>query len=128
MPPAQGSLLGSAQEQLVAALQPGNGTERYNRIWRLGRTVIEDGVVFGRLGFERSGVEDLWDESAKDFRETEVPGGVAASFAVRPTDLLVVFQTRSQDIRVTGFIGAMQGSCGTLWVIPTGGSNSPAAR
>lgn len=94
---------------IVDILQPGASTERYNRVWRLGRTRVEDGVLFGRLGFERSGVEDLWNEEEKDFTETQVPGGIAAPFAIELETLLLVFQTRSQDIRVTGFTGAMQG-------------------
>jgi hypothetical protein len=109
VPPRQESLLGSAADLLVEALQPGNSTERYNRLWRLGRTYVEDRVVFGRLGFERSGAADLWNEEKRDFIETEVPGGVAAPFALSLDNFLLVFQTRSQDIRVTSFIGAMQG-------------------
>jgi hypothetical protein len=90
-------------------LEPGASTERYQRIWHVGRTEIEDDILFGRLGFESSGHADLWDEEDKDFREARTPAGVAAPFAVQLSDFRLVFQTRGQDIRVTSFIGAIRG-------------------
>jgi len=111
IPPAQESLFEehSPREELIRALAPGASTERYQRVWHVGRTEIEDDILFGRLGFEGSGHADLWNEDDKDFQEASTPAGVAAPFAVHLSDFRLVFQTRGQDIRVTSFIGAIRG-------------------
>lgn len=93
---------------VVRILVPGASTERYGRIWHIGRTAQEDGFFYGRLGFEGSGTADLWSEEDKDFEAARTPAGVASPFAVRLSDLRVVFQTRSRDIQVTSFTGALQ--------------------
>src|SRR5215467_7041745 len=94
---------------LSSLLVPGATTERYRRIWHVGRTDRESEVIYGRLGFEGSGVADLWSEQQLDFEETTTPAGVAAPFAISMTTLALVFQTRGQDIKVTSFTGALQG-------------------
>jgi hypothetical protein len=108
---------------LQRILVPGASTERYNRIWHVGRTEVDDGFFFGRLGFEGSGTADLWNEEERDFEEARTPAGVAAPFAIELSNLKLVFQTRGQDIRVTSFIGAMQGilrdASGQDWRIET---------
>lgn len=111
IPPAQESLFEehSPREELIRALAPGASTERYQRVWHVGRTEVEDDILFGRLGFESSGHADLWNEDDKDFQEARTPAGVAAPFAVQLSDFRLVFQTRGQDIRVTSFIGAIRG-------------------
>jgi hypothetical protein len=111
VPPAQRDLFETetVEQQLMRALIPGTTVDRYNRRWHLGQIRQEDGLVFGRLGFESASGADIWDESSLDFQEIEVPAGVAAPFGVRLSDLLLVFQTRKQDIRVTSFTGAFQG-------------------
>jgi hypothetical protein len=110
VPPGQLSLFEPTPGgEVRRILVPGASTERYNRIWHVGRTELEDGILYGRLGFEGSGFADLWSEVEKDFRETQTPAGVAAPFAIQLSDLRMVFQTRGQDIRVTSFVGAMQG-------------------
>ena len=124
VPPEQPSLFepdpgGEVRRILV----PGASTERYNRIWHVGRTELEDAILYGRLGFEGSGFADLWSEDEKDFQETRTPAGVAAPFAIQLSDLRMVFQTRGQDIRVTSFVGAMQGilrdATDQIWRIET---------
>lgn len=107
--PRQEDLFETPEQRLLGALVPGTTVERYNRTWHLGQVRVEDGVVFGRLGFESAAGADVWDEEAKDFSEIQVPAGVAAPFAIRLSDFLLVFQTRAQDIRVTSFTSAMQG-------------------
>jgi hypothetical protein len=109
IPPEQPSLFERPAEELVRILVPGVSTERYQRIWRIGRTEAEENYLYGRLGFEGSGSADLWNEDSKDFQEARTPVGVAAPFAIRLSDLRLVFQTRGQDIRVTSFTGAMGG-------------------
>ncbi len=110
IPPVQPSLFQeSSGTELVSLLVPGASTERYQRTWHVGRTAIEDDILYGRLGFEGSGTADLWNEDRKDFEEARTPAGVASPFAIHLTDLSLVFQTRGQDIRVTSFIGAMRG-------------------
>lgn len=124
IPPEQPSLFepdpgGEIQRILV----PGASTERYSRIWHVGRTELEDGILYGRLGFEGSGFADLWNEDDKDFQETRTPAGVAAPFAIQLSDLRMVFQTRGRDIQVTSFTGAMKGilrdASGQTWDIET---------
>jgi hypothetical protein len=90
-------------------LVPGASTERYQRLWHVGRTEVEEGILYGRLGFEGTGTADLWNDQDKDFEEAHTPAGVASPFAVNLDNLDLVFQTRGQDIRVTSFTGAMQG-------------------
>lgn len=94
---------------LVRVLQPGISTERYGRLWHLGRTEVQEGVLFGRIGFETVRGADLWSAEQRDFFDGHVLAGVAAPFAIRLSDLVVVFQTRGQDIRVTSFVGALRG-------------------
>lgn len=111
VPPSQISLLPSDQpsEALVRIVVAGATTERYNRIWHVGRTRIDNGILLGRLGYEGTAAADLWDEERKDFRETRTPSGVVSPFAISLSSLLLVFQTRSSDIQVTSFTGALQG-------------------
>jgi hypothetical protein len=111
IPPSQPSLFAEPTpgSELLRILVPGASTERYSRIWHVGRTEVEDSVFFGRLGFEGSGIADLWNEDERDFEEARTPAGVAAPFAIELSNLKLVFQTRGRDIRVTSFTGAMQG-------------------
>jgi hypothetical protein len=111
VPPSQISLLPSDEPatQLASIVVAGATTERYNRIWHVGRTRIDNGVLFGRLGYESTAAADLWDEERKDFHETSTPSGVVSPFAISLRSFLLVFQTRSSDIQVTSFTGALQG-------------------
>jgi hypothetical protein len=77
-------------------------------VWHIGRVEVEDGFLYGLLGFEGSGTAELWNEDTKDFQEAATPVGVASPFAIDLSNLGLAFQTRSQDIQVTSFIGAMQ--------------------
>jgi hypothetical protein len=98
----------TVEQQLLGALVPGTAVQRYSRMWHLGQVRLEDGIVFGHLGYESASGADIWDEAALDFQEVQVPAGVAAPFGIRLADLLLVFQIRTPDIRVTSFIGALQ--------------------
>lgn len=111
VPPSQISLFPSdaPREQLLNIVTAGATTERYNRIWHVGRTSITDNILFGRLGYESSSPADLWDEESKDFNETRTPEGIAAPFAISLASFLLVFQTRSSNIQITSFTGALQG-------------------
>jgi hypothetical protein len=107
IPPEQGVLHEEPADQVVAALRAGQSTERYGRVWLVGGTTVEDGVLFARLGFRRTHMEDLWVTELQDFDEVSVPGGVAAPFAIRLADLAVVFQVRGSDIKVQSVVGAL---------------------
>lgn len=76
-PPAQPSLFQAATlaGELISLLAPGASTERYQRIWPVGRTEVEDGLLYGRLGFESSGTAELWNEDTKDFQGARTPAG-----------------------------------------------------
>jgi hypothetical protein len=93
---------------VVDALQSDTLVIRYGRTWRVGGVLVENGFLYGRLGFESTHPEDLWDPDKKDFDEVDVPGGVAAPFAIRLADLRVVFQVRGPFIRITSFTGALR--------------------
>ncbi|MEV6891014.1 hypothetical protein [Kribbella sp. NPDC051137] len=108
VPPAQPSLLTDPGEAVATALSSGLAVERYQRTWRVGGLQRISGALVGRLGFESTHAEDLWDPEIQDFEEVEVPGGVAAPFAVGVDDLLVVFQIRSPFIRINSFVGALR--------------------
>src|ERR1700722_7751317 len=97
VPPSQISLLPSDEPatQLTSIVVAGATTERYNRIWHVGRTRVDNGVLFGRLGYESTSAADLWDEERKDFQETSTPSGVVSPFAISLGSFLLVFQTRS---------------------------------
>ncbi|PGH41290.1 hypothetical protein COO58_25995 [Micromonospora sp. WMMA1996] len=73
----------------------------------MGRTSVRDGIVYGRLGFEKQVDVDLWDDRSQDFTPSAVAEGMAAPFALRLADLMVVFQIR-RDIRVMSFTGALR--------------------
>lgn len=114
VPPAQMNLLAEPADLLRSALQPGFRDERYGRLWRLSRTHERSGFVYGHLGFESRSGADLWADDEQEFEQAEVPNGAASPFAIRLTDLAIVFQTRRQDIRVASFISAFQAMLRTI--------------
>lgn len=123
VPPSQPSLLpeDAPALQLVRILHPGASTERYQRTWRVGRTQVEEDILYGRLGFEGSGLTDLWNEENKDFQEAPTLTGLVAPFAIALSDLRLIFQTRGRDIRINSFTGALRGilrdASGEYWEI-----------
>jgi hypothetical protein len=124
-PPTQLSLFQDEDpaQDVARILTPGASTERYGRIWHIGRTAIEDGFLYGKLGFESSGRAELWNDENKDFEDTRTPAGVASPFAIYLEDLRMAFQTRGQDIRVTSFVNAMRDilrdTTGANWSVET---------
>ncbi|WBC12779.1 hypothetical protein O7600_16475 [Micromonospora sp. WMMA1998] len=107
IPPGQLDLFQTAADQVLDALKPGLREERYGRLWRVGQTSVRDGLVYGHLGFQKQVDADLWDDRSQDFTPTAVASGMAAPFALRLADLVVVFQVR-RDIRVMSFTGALR--------------------
>lgn len=109
--PAQGDIrYQDGRELLRAALVPGTSVERYGRVWFMGQVQDDGEVLTGRIGFEADdGVTEVWDPDEKDFRVLEYPTGTTSPFAVRLSDLQMVFQTRGSVIRVNSFVRAMQG-------------------
>lgn len=103
----QGSLFDDTS-WLIDLLSSGASVERYRRLWHIGGVELVDGrFLFGRLGFDRRGRSEYWDESRLDFEITDVPDGVASPFAVDVPTRVIVFQTRGNDIRVSSFTGAL---------------------
>jgi hypothetical protein len=47
IPPEQLSLFEAPGEQLIRVLVPGASTERYQRVWHIGRTEVEDSCSSG---------------------------------------------------------------------------------
>jgi hypothetical protein len=114
VPPLQMNLFAEPADLLRSALQPGFRDERYGRLWRLSRTREESGFICGHLGFESKSGADLWADDEQEFEPAEVPNGAASPFAIRLKDLVIVFQTRRQDIRVASFISAFQAMLRTI--------------
>ena len=95
-------------ETITRSLVPGASTERNGRVWRIGKTVLEGGFLYGILGVERNEAAEFWNETAKDFEEAGKPVGIVSPFVIRLTNLELAFQLRHPDIQLTSFTGAMQ--------------------
>jgi Arc/MetJ family transcription regulator len=97
----------SPADQLQTALRPGTRIERHNRVWRMGQWELEGQSIVGRIGFESSGLAELWDEQLNDFAARDMPEGLIAPFAIDPKAMRVAFQVR-REIKVKSFTGALQ--------------------
>lgn len=96
-------------DELRLALAPGTMTERHRRVWRMGQTREDDGVIFGRIGFQsRGSVTEVWNAEKNDFEEQVFPSGVTSPFAIRTADFRIAFQLRGGTIRRQSFVGAFQ--------------------
>lgn len=90
------------------SLKPGTQYERYTRLWRLGQWQENEGLIWGRLGFEAPAMTEVWSEDIVDFEEHAYQGGTTAPFVIDPEDQRVAFQVRPGVIRPTTFTGALQ--------------------
>lgn len=91
------------------ALVPGTWIERYDRVWRMGRWQLSQGIFTGRIGYERAGdVAELWDDSISDFRASTLREGLTSPFALNPETGLIAFQLRSGRIQPHSFTGAFR--------------------
>jgi hypothetical protein len=110
IPPTQKSLFEDEDpgQDVARILAPGARIERRGRIWHIGGTTLEDGFLYGKLGFEGSEKTELWNEESKDFEDARTPAGVASPFAIYLANLRLAFQVRGQDIHVGSFISAMR--------------------
>ncbi|MGI5246650.1 hypothetical protein [Dactylosporangium sp. CA-139066] len=106
--PDQGDLFGAGPRLIREALIPGRPTERFGRIWHVGKVHEEGGVLYGRLGYEERVRVDRWQEEVNDFERDYVDGGTAAPFVIRMSDLTVVYQPRKGAIRPESFAGALR--------------------
>ncbi|MFC5006736.1 hypothetical protein ACFPIJ_54120, partial [Dactylosporangium cerinum] len=106
--PDQGDLFGAGPRLIREALIPGRPTERFGRIWRVGKVYEEGGVLYGRLGYAERVRVDRWQEEVNDFERDYVDGGIAAPFVIRMSDLAVVYQPRKGAIRPESFAGALR--------------------
>src|SRR5688500_4431202 len=123
-PPRQGDLFVEQEERVRSAFVPGTSATRYGRTWLMGQVREEDGFLYGRIGFEaEGGVTEVWDPVRLDFAEVAIPSGVTSPFALRLSDLVMVFQTRGAIIKINTFIGAMQAllheATGDHWLLVT---------
>ncbi|AFA74205.1 hypothetical protein GPOL_c31900 [Gordonia polyisoprenivorans VH2] len=109
VPPESGSLFETPTEQLRARLTPGASSESYGREWRIGRVQTRDDVLTGRLGFSgEGGVEEIWDDEAKDFRDQISYRGVTTVFAVHLEQFTGLVQDRAPAIKVDSAIRALR--------------------
>lgn len=106
--PDQGDLFGAGARLIREALIPGRPTERFGRIWHVGKVREEDGVLYGRLGYEERVRVDHWQEEVNDFERAYVDDGIAAPFVIRMSDLAVVYQPRKRVIRPESFASALR--------------------
>lgn len=74
----------------------------------MGQFHIEDGWLYGRIGFQGSAGAELWDDDVKDFVPQNVAEGRTAPFIVHLESLRVAFQIRAGIIRPTTFTGNLQ--------------------
>lgn len=92
---------------ITRSLVPGASTERNGRVWRIGRTVLEDDFLYGLLGVESSEAAKFWNETAKDFEKAGKPVDIVSPFVIRLTNLELAFQLRHPDIQLTSFTDAI---------------------
>lgn len=109
VPPQSGNLFETPTDQLRARLTPGASSESYGREWRIGRVAIRDDVLTGRLGFSgEGGVEEIWDDEAKDFRDQISYRGVTTVFAVHLGQFTGLVQDRAPAIKVDSALRALR--------------------
>lgn len=102
-------LFETSSEQLRTRLTPGASIESYGREWRIGRVQIRDDVLTGRIGFSgEGGVEEIWDDEAKDFRDQITHRGVTTVFAVHLGRFTGLIQDRAPAIKVDGALRALR--------------------
>ncbi|MGW6035206.1 hypothetical protein ACWFOS_16255 [Gordonia terrae] len=107
--PESGDLFETPTDQLRTRLKPGASSESYGREWRIGRVQIRDDVLTGRLGFSgEGGVEEIWDDEAKDFRDQISYRGVTTVFAVHLEQLTGLVQDRAPAIKVDSALRALR--------------------
>jgi hypothetical protein len=101
---------GLPQEALLASMVPGTAKTLRGRTWRMGQWRLEGQAVVGRIGFERDGLEELWDDGTADFLERTLPKGLTAPFAIDPLSdpMRIAFQIRGHEIRVRSFTLAFE--------------------
>jgi hypothetical protein len=93
---------------ITRSLVPGASTERNGRVWRIGRTVLEDDFLYGLLGVERREAAEFWNQTAKDFENAGKLVNIVSPFVIRLTDLELAFQLRHPDIQLTSFTDAIE--------------------
>lgn len=109
IPPREPHLFSDSDGQRVAnALSPGSRAESYGREWIVGKTSFRNGVLTGRIGFEKTeGTAEIWDEEKLDFKEVAIPQGLTAPFAVNLESLQLSFQPRGA-IKANGLMRAVR--------------------
>lgn len=107
--PANESLFETPSEQLQSRLAPGASIDSYGREWRIGRVQLRDEVLTGRIGFSgEAGVEEIWDDDAKDFRDEISYRGSTTVFAVHLDLFTGLIQDRQPNIRIDGAARALR--------------------
>lgn len=92
-------------EALTTGTRVGVGEDKE---WLMARTHFAGAVIFGRLGFERTGDEPMWDPEAMDIGTRTAERLQVAPFAIDAESLHVVFQIRPPHITAPGFAKALQ--------------------
>jgi len=108
--PVQGNLFyaSDAADRIVAALAPGNRTERYRREWIVGSTTRDKDLLSGRIGVRGAeGTAEVWNEQSKDFEEVFVPASLTVPFAISLANLSMAVQPRPK-ISLNALVGAFR--------------------
>jgi len=93
-------------------VDPNEITERYGRRWRFSQPKIEDGYLFGKLGFIASGTKTypFYDEQKHDFiqQAVETPETNFVLWAINLSNQILAFEVKSPDIKYQSFRGAFE--------------------
>lgn len=109
VPPIAGELFEAPADQLRNRLTPAASAESYNRLWRIGKVQLIDDVITGRVGFSaESGIEEVWDDEAKDFRDQVAHRGTTTVFAVGLGNFTGLVQDRGSALRIDSAVRALQ--------------------
>jgi hypothetical protein len=108
LPPAQMDILQSPSNAVRHTLLDEGGYLARARTWMFGGVRPDVDYVFARLGYQAKRNENVYDRSAKDFREEAVRKGRAVNLVVRLADLVVVYERQSAAMSDHEFIRGLR--------------------
>ena len=104
LPPAQMDILRTPSEAVRHTLLDEGGYLARTRTWLFGGVRPDVDHVFARLGYQAKKNENVYDPTAKDFKQEAVRKGRAVNLVVRLTDLVVVYERQSAAMSDHEFI------------------------
>lgn len=108
IPPDQGEVFRSPAETVRQVLQADASYLARTRTWHFGGIKATSDHVMGRLGYMGKEDNDLFDPTLRDFKHEAVVRGQAATFAVRSSDLVVVYERRRAGMPEREFVRGFQ--------------------